>query len=107
MNKRQFKANEKYLEEHNVVLEDTPVWEDDPFSYDLGYSTPSGGDFTLTLQELSKECMINTLKNYDVNEETMQWWGSRGLPFDNIKDLYDDIEQWRVELLEIAKNMPY
>lgn len=107
MEKKEFKANQEYLEENDVYLSDDAVWDSYPYSRELYMRTDSGGDFYICVEELTREEVLNALRGFDVNEETMQWWGGRGVPFDNIKDLYDDIYQWKEDFIQIAEGMPY
>ncbi len=98
-------VNRTYLEENDFkCIENDNDWE-------LESYTDGGGDMIITLEELTKEALVEYLENFDVNEETSIWWPDgkpgRGVPFDNIKDLYDDIENWRKWALKIAKRMPY
>ena len=108
MTKREFNKNAKYLENHNVQISDDALWGDYSYSRELYHCSPSGGDMCLCVEELSKDSVLNALDNYDINEEVRLW--SENLdktPFNNIKELYEDIEEWVNEMKEIANNMPY
>lgn len=98
-------ANRVYLEENDFSCTE---YDND---WELESYTDGGGDMIITLDELSKEALVEYLENFDVNEETNLWFpeGSpgRGVPFDNYKDLWDDIENWRKWALRIAKRMPF
>lgn len=107
MKQEEVKANQEYLEENDVYLSDDAVWDSYPDSRELFKRTDGGGDFSLCVESLNRECVLTALENFDVNEETMKWWGGRGVPFDNIKDLYDDIYQWKEDFIQIAKGMQY
>jgi hypothetical protein len=107
MKKKEFKANQEYLEENDVYLSDDVVWDEYPYSRELFMRTDSDGDFSICVEELTREEVLNKLRGFDVNEETILWWGGRGVPFDNIKDLYDDIYQWKEDFIQIAEGMPY
>lgn len=107
MEKKEFEANQEYLEKNDVYLSDDAVCDSYPYSRELFMTTASGGDFYICVDELTREEVLNTLSSFDVNEETMIWWGGRGVPFDNIKDLYDDIYQWKEDFIQIAEGMPY
>lgn len=107
MKKREFKANEKYLYENGVYIEDTPVWDFYPYSRELYFRTPAGGDFSVCVEEMNRESVIQALQDFDVNENTLLWWNSDRTPFETIKELYEDIEQWRDNFIEIANEMPY
>lgn len=98
-------ANKAYLEQNDFkCIENNDDWE-------LESYTDGGGDMIITLEELTREALVEYLENFDVDEETLIWWPDgkpgRGVPFDNIKGLYNDIEDWRKWALKIAKRMPY
>ncbi len=107
MNKKEFNANIAYLEENNVGLNDEPLWEDKPYSRELYFETPSGGNFSISVEEVTREKVLDYLADYDVDEVCMQWWESGRHPFGSIKALYEDIEEWVHNFNEIAYNMPY
>jgi hypothetical protein len=57
---------------------------------------------------MSKE----SIDNFDINEEVFKWWPDgrkgNGVPFDNIKEHYEDYEAWLQWLqTEICDKMPY
>lgn len=107
MNKRQFKANEKHLTENGVYVENEPTWEEYPYSRELYFRTPAGGDFSVCVEEMDRESVIQALQDFDINENTLLWWNSDRTPFETIKELYEDIEQWRDNLMGIANEIPY
>ena len=107
MTTKELEANIAYLEENDVSVYDEPLWDYAPYSRELFYRTDDDGDFSICVEELCRYKVIETLQSYDVNEECMLWWGGRGVPFDNIKDLYDDIENWKNKFIKIAEGMPY
>ena len=107
MKKKDFNANVAYLEEQGVYIDDCPAWEERPFSRCLCYNTPCDGDFSIVVEELTREKVLEYLDSYDINEECLMWWNSGRTPFSNIRDLYNDIESWVEEFKEIAWNMPY
>ena len=98
-------TNQAFLEEHDVKCTklDDGTWK-------LESYTDGGGDQLIYVDNLTREELVENLENYDVNYETSLWFpdgrpGS-GVPFDNYKDLWDDIEDWRKWALNIAKRMP-
>lgn len=107
MNKRQFKANEKHLAENGVYIENEPAWENYPYSRELYFRTPAGGDFSICVEEMNRESVIQAIQDFDINENTLLWWNSDRTPFETIKELYEDIEQWRDNLMGIANEIPY
>lgn len=107
MTTKEFKANIKYLEDNGVSVSNNPTWESFPHSRELYFNTPSGGDFSICVEELSREKVLDNLDSFDINEETVLWWGEGNHPFSNVKQLYEDIEQWVENFTKIAENMPY
>lgn len=105
--KKQFEANVKYLEDNYVGVEEEPCWDDLKYSRELYFETPSGGDFSITVEDLTREKVLDYLYDYDVDEAVELWWDAKNTPFSNIKDLYNDIEQWKKDFIDIAKGMPY
>lgn len=77
---------------------------------ELEYYTPSGGDMIIHLQECSKDALLEYMENFDINEEVSLWWpngdGSK-TPFSNMKEHYEDLEEWVKEVKRIAEDMPY
>ena len=98
-------SNKDFLENHDIHCDkmDDGGWE-------LESYTDGGGDQLIYIDNLTREELIEYLENYDVNEETNLWFPDgrpgNGVPFDNYKDLWDDIEDWRKWMLNIAKRMP-
>lgn len=98
-------SNKEFLENHDIHCDkmDNGGWE-------LESYTDGGGDQLIYVDNLTREELVENLENYDVNYETSLWLPDgrpgRGVPFDNYKDLWDDIEDWRKWALGIAKRMP-
>ena len=108
MTTKELEANVEYLRDNGVYVPDEPTWSNKPYSRELYRYTEGGGDFSICVEVLTSEALKTALDGFDVNEETMLWWnGGRGVPFDNIKDLYEDIENWKNKFIEIAEGMPY
>ena len=107
MKQEEFKANQEYLKENGVYIPDKPTWKNFPYSRELYKRTQGDGDFYIEVEVLDRDHILENLRSFDVNEETILWWNGRGVPFDNIKDLYDDIYQWKEDFIQIAKGMPY
>lgn len=98
-------SNKDFLENHDITCTkcDDGGWE-------LESYTDGGGDQIVYVDYLTSNELIEYLENYDVNEETNLWFPNgqpgKGVPFDNYKDLWDDIENWRRWMLGIARLMP-
>lgn len=98
-------SNMDFLENHDIHCNkmDNGGWE-------LESYTEGGGDQLIYVDNLTREELVENLENYDVNYETSLWFPDgrpgNGVPFDNYKDLWDDIEDWRKWALGIAKRVP-
>ena len=93
---------------------ETDNWEDffDAFGFkifgelkdakeiELESYTDGGGDMIITLDvtEDWKKEFRDYVENYDIDNEVTIWWPDgrpgKGVPFDNIRDLYNDFEEW-------------
>lgn len=98
-------SNKEFLENHDITCTQL-----DDGDWELESYTDGGGDQIVYVKNLTRDKLVEQLEDYDVNEETNLWFPDgqpgEGLPFDNYKDLWDDIENWRKWALNIAKRMP-
>lgn len=98
-------SNKDFLENHDISCDKT-----DDGGWELESCTDGGGDQIIYIDNLTREELVEYLENYDVNEETNLWFPNgiprSDVPFDNYKDLWNDIEDWRKWALGIAKRMP-
>ena len=98
-------SNKDFLENHDIHCDkmDDGGWE-------LESYTDGGGDQIVYVDNLTREELVECLESYDVNEGTNLWFPDgipgNGVPFDNYKDLWDDLENWRKRMLNVAKRMP-
>lgn len=106
MTQEEFNLNAAYLEENGCFVSSN-VCGNMPMSAEVYFNTPSGGDFSVDVEELTKEEVLNYLRGYDVSAETCLWWNAEKKPFSNIRELYNDIDEWRKNFIEIAEKMPY
>ena len=97
-------SNEEFLEKHDI----TCTKHDD--GWELESYTDGGGGQVVYVDNLTRDELVEYLENYDVNDETNLWFPNgqpgKGVPFDNYKDLWNDIENWRKWMLGVAKRMP-
>ena len=112
MEKKEFNANKKYLvEDCNNIFWNGQAWDEEPFSVELESYTKAGGDMTLTIEVCDKEHLQEYIDNFNINAEVVLWWSNGekcgGVPFDNIKQHYEDLEDWLNWLQEICNGMPY
>lgn len=95
-----------YLDEHDVWCEREPQGSD----WELSSHTSAGGDMYWTLEELSKDCLQRYIDDFDINEEVLLWWQSDNpggkTPFSNVKEHYEDLEEWLDNLQDVCDFMP-
>ena len=104
--------NISYLEENDITLvSDAPVWKEYPRSVELECYTDAGGDMLIHLEEPSKIKLEEYINDFDINHEVSIWWPDgepgNGVPFDNMKEHWDDLEGYLKWLRRICKKMPY
>lgn len=114
MNKKEYKKNLKVLASYDINLSSEEIWENEPFSVELETYTNGGEDMIINLEEPSKECLQKYIDNFDINDEVMMWWRdgedaarSKGVPFMNIKDHYEDYENFLDKLQEACDDLEY
>ena len=65
----------------------------------------------IDLEEPTKKELEDYADNFDINEEVLIWWPNgepgRGVPFSNVKEHYEDLEDYVKRIKGVAKNMPY
>lgn len=113
-NDYQDEINLMYLEDNEITLSSTEIWNNEPRSVELETYTDAGEDMLIDLTEPTKEVLQKYIDDFDVNEEVMMWWQegadyahSKGVPFDNVKDHYEDYEDYLKWLQKVCNGMPY
>jgi hypothetical protein len=108
MTQKEYNENKAYIEDWNVSV-CGKAWDDKPFSAELECFTSAGGDMIVCLEVLDKEHLQEYIDNFDINDEVLMWWqdGGKRVPFSNIRDHYDDLEDWVEGLQEICDGMPH
>ena len=101
-----------YLEDNDISkINESPVWENHPGGVELECYTDAGGDMIINLEEPTKEKLQEYIDDFDINDEVLKWWQKgekgNGVPFDNIKDHYQDYEDYLKWLQKICDKMPY
>jgi hypothetical protein len=106
MNKKEFNKNVKMLEKNGII-----VSKGEDFSVELECYTNGGGDIIINLDEPSKEKLQECIDGFDINMEVILWWPNgqkgNGVPFDNIRDHYNDYEEWLNKMQEICNRLQY
>lgn len=109
--KKKFQRNVAVLEKNNIrIVNDAPVWDDKPDSVEMQTYTPGGEDMFICLDEPSQECLEEYIDDFDINEHVLLWWQggtdaahAKGVPFDNIRDHYNDYEAYLDGLRKVAE----
>lgn len=101
-----------YLAEKDInKINDEVIWDNYPRSVELECYTDAGGDMIIDLTEPTKEKLQEYIDDFDINAEVMLYWSSgkptNGVPFNNIKEHYEDYEYYLKWLQTICDKMPY
>lgn len=95
-----------YLEEKGFNVNNTSSGDTELETY-----TDTGEDMIISLEEVTKESLQQYIEGFDINEEVLLWWPDgkpgRGVPFDNIKEHYEDYEAFLKWLTKVADKMPF
>lgn len=84
---------------------------EEPNGVELESYTDAGGDMIITLDisEDWKEDFRKYVENFEIDEEVSVWWPNgvkgRDVPFNNMKEHYDDLEEWVDWLKDIVRIM--
>lgn len=107
---QEFNENKGYIEQHMKVTSEK-LWDYNPLSVELESYTDAGGDEIINLETLSKECFEKWLDEFDIDHEVCIWWPDglpgRGVPFNNMREHYEDLEKWLGEMRLICEGMPH
>ena len=103
------------LDENSITKENSePVWKEHTRSVELETYTDGGEDMIICLEEPTRERLQEYIDGFDINEEVMLWWRDgedaahkNGVPFDNIRDHYDDYKNYLKYIQKVCKAMPY
>lgn len=112
---KELTINDKPYQEviNELYLEDTDmrVYQCSGGDYELELYTDAGGDMIISLDHLMKDELEEYIEKFDINHEVAIWWPNgepgNGVPFDNIKEHYEDLEDWVAKVKKIAKRMPF
>ena len=91
-------------------LDERGIWKmdgDDEFHC----YTPAGEEMFINLEKIRKEYLQEYIDNFDIDEQVSMWWTNgqkgRGVPFDNLKEHYEDYEEFLKRLQKVCDCMPY
>ena len=109
----EFKKNIAYLEENDISYCGDCGWDNLPYQGELETYTDAGEDMIISLEVVDKEHLQDYIDNFDINENVALWWPDgckiegKGVPFDNMKEQYEDYEAYLERLQEVCDGMPY
>ena len=109
MTQELLKRNIKFLENYGVNY-CGQAWDDKPFSAELDCYTNAGENIVVSLEDLTRDALVEYLNDFDINERVVMWWRDGkdpSVPFNNVRDPYDDYEEWVDKMRSIANSMPY
>lgn len=84
---------------------------EEPNGIELESYTDAGGDMitTISVEDDWKHDFREYVDNFDIDKEVTLWWPDgqpgKGVPFDNIRDHYNDTEEWLNWMKDIARIM--
>ena len=111
MTQEEYKANIEYLEENDIMFIGDCGWDNLPYQGELETYTDAGEDMIIGLKVVDKEHLQEYIDGFDINENVGLWWPNgmkgRGVPFDNMKEQYEDYEAYLKRLQEVCDGMPY
>ena len=94
--------NELYLEDFDITSHGDG---------ELECYTDAGEDMIINLDKVRKKNLQEYIDNFDINEQVLLWWPNgqpgKGVPFDNIKEHYEDYEAFLEKLQKACDKMPY
>lgn len=97
--------NTLYLEDNNIF---------NPSEGEFETYTDAGEDMIISLEEVTKDCLQQYINDFDINENVIMWWQygeetakTRNVPFDNIKEHYEDYEAYLKNLQKVCNKMPF
>ena len=111
MTEQLYKQAIDYLDEHEIRMIGR-AWEDEPQSVELECFTNAGEDMIFCLKEPSREKLQEYIEDFDINANVIGWWPNgqkakgMGVPFSNIKEHYEDYEDYLAWLQEVCDGMP-
>ena len=102
-----------YLEENEIHASEKPAWSDKPRSKEFECYTPAGEDMIFALEKPVKHLLQEYIDDFDINESVALWWPDgrkmegKGVPFNNMKEHYEDYEAYLKWLQKVCNKMPY
>lgn len=100
--------NIRILEENNIRV-CGKAWDNMPDSVELETYTDAGEDMIICLESPTKAELQEYIDGFDIDEEVMLWWQNgkeaaraKGVPFNNIREHYEDYEDYLKELQRVC-----
>ena len=98
--------NELYLEDFDITSNGNG---------ELECYTDAGEDMIISLDKVRKKNLQEYIDNFDINENVLIWWRDlsdeqrkeKKVPFDNVKEHYEDYEAYLEKLQKACDKMPY
>ena len=98
--------NELYLEDFDITSHGYG---------ELECYTDAGEDMIISLDKVRKKNLQEYIDNFDINENVLIWWRDLSdkqrkeekVPFDNVKEHYEDYEAFLEMLQKACDKMPY
>ena len=97
--------NELYLEDFDITSNGDG---------ELECYTDAGEDMIISLDKVRKKNLQRYIDDFDINEEVLMWWQNgieyakeKKVPFNNVKEHYEDYELYLEKLQKACDKMPF
>lgn len=91
-----------YLEDFDITCND---------GNDLECYTDAGEDMIINLEKVRKKDLQEYIDEFDINYNVSIWWQNgqpgKSVPFDNIKEHYEDYEAYLKRLQKVCNKLPF
>ena len=107
-----YAINLEYLDREGVsCCSDSHVWDNHPHSVELECFTDAGGDMIIDLEKPTQAQLQGYIDDFDIDKEVALWWPNgkpgNGVPFANMREHWNDLENYLKWLQGICDKMPY
>lgn len=100
-----------YLEDNDMELQNSMPLDSKERSVEFECYTDAGEDMFIDLEEPTKEKLQEYINDFDIDHNVSIWWVNgqpgRGVPFNNMKEHYEDYEDYLKRLQKICNKMPF
>lgn len=92
-------------------LDECGIWKKDGDDEFHCYTPNGDEEMFIPLEKPRRKYLQEYIDNFDIDEQVSIWWTNgqkgSGVPFDNMKEHYEDYEEYLKNLQEVCDGMPY